>query len=130
MTARQDLTRQFLISCVEEAVIGGFLVFVLLQHSPGLVPVALAGLAALFIIKVVLFPWHGPIVGAESMLGEEAIVVADLDPEGMAKFGGVLWVARSSEGRIPAGEVVEILEVSGSKLRVGRKPSQRALPRS
>ena len=120
MTRRLDVRRQFILSCAEEVVIGTFLVAALLAYSPKWVPMVILGFAVFFVVKIALFPWHQPLVGAESMIGEEAIVVEDLDPDGMAKFGGVLWVARSSEGRIPTGERVRIQKVSGSKIYVSK----------
>jgi membrane-bound ClpP family serine protease len=123
MTRRLDVRRQFLISCLEEAVIGAFLVATLLVYRPSYVPLALGGLGILFAVKFVLFPWNQPATGAESMIGAEAEVVEDLDPEGMVKFEGVLWVARSVEGRICRGERGTIVRVSGSKLDVARETS-------
>lgn len=123
MTRRLDVRRQFLISCLEEAVIGAFLVATLLAYRPSYAPLALGGLGVLFAIKFVLFPWNQPVTGAESMIGAEAEIVEDLDPEGMVKYEGVLWVARSVEGRIPRGETGIIVRVSGSKLDVAREGS-------
>jgi membrane-bound ClpP family serine protease len=120
MSRRLDVRRQFLLSCVEEAVIGTFLVAVLLVYAVYWVPWVLLGLVAFFVVKIALFPWHQPVVGVESMIGKKAVVMEDLDPEGMAKFDGILWVARSSEGPIPSGEKVVIREVSGSKLHVAK----------
>ncbi len=123
MTRRLDVRRQFLISCLEEAVIGAFLVATLAFYRPSYAPLALGGLGVLFVLKFVLFPWNQPATGAESMIGGEAEIVEDLDPEGMVKFEGVLWVARSVEGRIDTGEKGTIVRVSGSKLDVARKTS-------
>jgi len=120
MTKRLDVRRQFIMSCAEEVVIGTFLVVALLVYAPQWLPWVLLGFAAFFAVKVLLFPWNQPAVGAESMIGREAIVVEELDPEGMAKLDGVLWLARSEEGRIRAGEVVKIVDVSGSRLYVTR----------
>ena len=115
---RLDVRKQFILSCVEEAVIGAFLVAVLLSYRPSWVPLVILGLVLFFVVKIALFPWHQPVVGAESMIGAEARVVEDLDPEGMVKFEGVLWVAHSHEGKIPSGDPVRIINVSGSKLHV------------
>jgi len=118
---RLDVRQQFLISCVEEAVIGTFLIGVLLAYAARWVPWVVLGLIAFFGVKIALFPWHQPAVGVESMIGREAVVIEDLDPTGIAKYDGALWVARSSDGQIDAGERVLIDEVSGSKLYVSKR---------
>jgi membrane-bound ClpP family serine protease len=118
MQRRLNVRRQFILSCIEEAVIAAFLVAVLLAYRPFWVPLVILGLALFFVIKIALFPWHQPVVGAESMIGAEAEVVEDLEPEGMVKFEGVLWVASARGGNIASGETVRIVSVSGSKLYV------------
>ncbi len=120
MVQRLDVRRQFLLSCLEEAVIGGFLVATMLAYKPSWVPLVVIALAVFFVVKIALFPWHQPVVGAESMVGGVAEVVEELDPDGMVKYDGVLWIARSRNGRIPSGEHVRIISVSGSKLHVSR----------
>ncbi len=120
MKKRLDVRHQFFLSCVEETVIGIFLVAVLLIYAAQWVPWVILGFIVFFSIKIALFPWHQPAVGAESMVGKEAEVMESLDPVGMVRFEGVLWVARATDGPIPPGERVRIDEVSGSKLNVSR----------
>jgi membrane-bound ClpP family serine protease len=120
LRTRLDVRRQFILSCVEEVIIATFLIAVLLAYRPYWVPVVIVGLALFFVVKIALFPWHQPVTGVESMIGAEAETLEDLDPEGMVKFEGVLWAARSHEGNIPSGETVRIVGVSGHTLHVLR----------
>ncbi len=120
---RLNLRRQFLLSCVEEVILSFFLVAVVATYKPSLLPWVGLGIGALFAAKFLLFPWRQPVMGPESMIGETAVVVEDLRPEGLAKHRGVLWVARSTNGTIRSGEEVKILEVYGSKILVSRKRS-------
>lgn len=67
---------------------------------------------------------------ADRVLGERAIVVSDisnLKPTGQIKTScGQLWTAISENGQdIPAGEIVEIVKISGVKA-VCRKTDERA----
>jgi membrane protein implicated in regulation of membrane protease activity len=66
----------------------------------------------------------GPVmkVGAEAMLGAEATVIEAL-PEtgsGTVRINGELWAARSVDGPVAAGELVEVASVDGLKLKVRR----------
>ena len=121
---RLNLRRQFLLSCVEEVILSFFLVAVVATYKPSLLPWVGLGIGALFAAKFLLFPWRQPVMGPESMIGETAVVVEDLRPEGLAKHRGVLWVARSTNGNIRSGEEVTILEVYGSKILVSKKRSE------
>jgi membrane-bound ClpP family serine protease len=46
--------------------------------------------------------------GFEEMIGEEAIVMEDLDPEGKVRINDELWAARAQGGRFLKGEKVRI----------------------
>ena len=121
MPRRLDLRRQFILSCVEEIILSFFLLLVAATYRSSLIPWLALGIGLFFVVKFVLFPWRQPMMGPESMIGQTAVVVEDLAPEGLAKHQGVLWVARSVEGTISTGEEVIIKEVYGSKILVGRK---------
>lgn len=61
-------------------------------------------------------------VGADAMLGAEATVVEAL-PEGgtgTVRINGELWAARSVEGAIAQGELVQVASLEGLKLKVRR----------
>ena len=60
---------------------------------------------------------------ADSLIGEKAIVMKDIDnllAEGEVEVNGQMWTARSQDGdvKIPAGTVVEVCRISGVKLIV------------
>lgn len=63
---------------------------------------------------------------AESLVGEHAVVTKAIDnlkAEGEAEVNGQVWTARSADenGKIAAGKVVEICQISGVKLIVKEK---------
>ena len=55
--------------------------------------------------------------GKEAMIGQAGEVVSDLNPEGLVRVGGELWVADAPEP-IAKGTRVQVAEVSGAKIRV------------
>ena len=61
-------------------------------------------------------------VGAEAMMGAEATVIEALPAHGSGtvRINGELWEARSVEGAIPPGELVEVASIDGLKLKVRR----------
>jgi len=59
------------------------------------------------------------VTGKEALVGGVGRVVSDLNPEGLVKVGGELWVAEAAEP-ISEGSRVQILEVRGVKLKVRR----------
>ena len=58
-----------------------------------------------------------PVTGREAMVGGMGEAVSDLNPEGLVKVGGELWVAEAPE-TIGKGARVRILEVRGSRVKV------------
>jgi membrane-bound ClpP family serine protease len=61
------------------------------------------------------------VTGREGMLGMTGRVTQALDPKGMVDIKGEYWQARSVEGKIERGEVVEVVGIEGLKLEVRRK---------
>ena len=59
--------------------------------------------------------------GSEGMVGMSGKVVEPLAPVGLIKIAGECWKARSVDGRIDAGEHVEVLRVVRLMLDVKRK---------
>ncbi|MGB5218786.1 MAG: nodulation protein NfeD [Smithella sp.] len=55
--------------------------------------------------------------GSEAMIGSEADVVEDIDPEGKVFVMGEYWIAKSDK-HIPKGSKVKVLRVDGLKLLV------------
>ena len=64
-----------------------------------------------------------PLHGLTAMVGSEGKVVSSLVPEGMVSIKGELWQARSSGGRMDAGEKVIVVAQDGLKLTVRRPGS-------
>lgn len=61
---------------------------------------------------------HQPVTtGQEAMIGGMGHAVSDLNPAGLVRVGGELWVAEATEP-IGQGSRVRILEVSGAKMKV------------
>src|SRR5690606_23429305 len=62
-------------------------------------------------------------VGATRLIGETAVVLADIGPEphaiGMVRVGREEWRAATTDGSaVPAGSVVSVAEVRGTRLLV------------
>ena len=63
---------------------------------------------------------------AESLVGQQAIVISEIDNTqgiGQVTVGGIEWSARSVDykTKFPVGSVVEIIAIQGIKLIVGEK---------
>ena len=56
--------------------------------------------------------------GFEEMIGEEALVLEDIDPEGKVGIDDELWTARARHGRFLKGERVKICGHDGLTLLV------------
>ncbi len=56
--------------------------------------------------------------GPETMMGEGAVVVEPLDPEGRVRMRGELWKARLRGGTAQPGEPVRVTAVNGLELEV------------
>ena len=87
--------------------------------------VALVIVALFFIIHKAVVPSlrRRKVTGAEGMIGLTGKVIESLKPEGMIEIKGEYWKAKSVEGEIRAGNVVEVLEINGLILEVRRKAS-------
>ncbi len=86
--------------------------------------VAVAVVTGLFfafaVAKVVQAQRRRAVTGREGLVGELAEARTSLDPEGTVFIKGELWRATATEGRIEAGESVEILSVDGFHVQVKR----------
>jgi membrane-bound ClpP family serine protease len=58
--------------------------------------------------------------GMEAMMGAEALVIEDIDPEGKVRFKDEIWTATTPGKKISQGEKVRILEAEGLVLVVER----------
>lgn len=59
------------------------------------------------------------VVGAQTLVGQEAEVVAPCRPTGQVRIGGELWEARCDAGA-DTGDTVRVVEVRGLTLLVER----------
>jgi membrane-bound serine protease (ClpP class) len=51
-------------------------------------------------------------------VGQEGVVVEDLDPEGIVRVKAEDWKAMASAGRIPAGSTIRVTRLDGLVLTV------------
>ena len=83
--------------------------------------VAVLGAAAIDVVETaIFFRWskrRRAAVGAETLVGRHALVVAALPPRGQVKLDGEVWEARSSHVLVPGDEVV-ITRIEGLVLDV------------
>ena len=83
--------------------------------------VAVIGAAAIDVVETaIFFRWskrRRAAVGAETLVGRHALVVAALAPRGQVKLDGEVWEARSSQVLAPGDEVV-ITRIEGLVLDV------------
>ena len=90
------------------------------QVSPMVIaPVALFT-AAFFglVIRAVVRAQRTPASKPDDLVGREAVVVRDLDPEGVVLIAAEEWSAVSDRGVVPKGSHVRIAAVEGLELRV------------
>lgn len=58
-----------------------------------------------------------PVAGKEAMVGGMGEALSDLNPGGLVRVGGELWMAEAPEP-IPRGARVRVTEVTGAKVKV------------
>ncbi len=54
-----------------------------------------------------------PKTGIEAMIGKEALVIEEINPEGKIEIAGELWAATARGKRITEGQPVKILKADG-----------------
>ena len=82
----------------------------------------LLGLLAFMTHKMIVPSFHvRQVTGREGMIGREGEVVEALKPTGVVRVEGEYWTAKSVEGEILAGEIVEIQNVNRLVLEVRRR---------
>lgn len=101
------------------APIAGLLLFSYLPlwtALPIYIPILIVGM---FYNIVMFWSMHAkPRTGLEAMIGESALVIKDIDPEGKVEVRGELWRATAQDTKITTGKTVEILNVEGMILIV------------
>jgi membrane-bound serine protease (ClpP class) len=80
----------------------------------------LTALVVLLVIAIVRGQKRAITTGNQFLIGKEAVVRTDLQPEGMVFVAGELWRAVAADETIKAGERVIITEIDGLKLKVKR----------
>ena len=124
---RGRLILAILSTTLEEAA----LVVIVLWGLPQLgIRIPLAGLIAMMVvwgtISVTIYRLGSralrrkPLDLLPNMVNVKGRVVSPLDPEGLVRIKGELWVAKSAGGRIETGEDVIVNEQDGLKLNVHR----------
>ena len=92
--------------------------FVFLPWTTALPLAATLGIATAAIALGVVQAHLRPVVtGREALVGASGQAVSNLDPGGLVKIRGELWVAEAPTP-IGRGSRVEVLDVRGAKLRV------------
>jgi membrane-bound ClpP family serine protease len=71
--------------------------------------------------------------GLEEMIGQEAVVIADIDPEGKVRIKDEIWASTAKGERFEKGEIVKIVGYRGLLLVVENakersKPAKEDLP--
>jgi membrane-bound ClpP family serine protease len=84
------------------------------------IAVAMGGLIFLTHKKIIPAFHRKKVTGPDAMIGLCCEVVMPLEPEGVVSVAGEYWKARSVEGHINSGSVVEILAVKKLLLEVRR----------
>lgn len=64
-----------------------------------------------------------PLTGAEALIGIDAVVVEDLDPEGIVKVGNELWRGVCINGNAKRGERVKVVGFRSNLLLLKRPES-------
>jgi membrane-bound serine protease (ClpP class) len=96
--------------------IAGLLWFLPWTTAVPMVAVLVAGTAT-----VIAVAWRATrqpaAIGRESMIGRGGEAVSDVNPEGLVRLHGELWLAAAWRP-VSRGQRVEVVEVSGAKLLV------------
>jgi len=67
-----------------------------------------------------------PTVSLPDMVNSKGKVVSPLDPDGLVRIRGELWVAESATGRMDTGEEIVVVGQEGLKLVVDKSSSSKA----
>jgi membrane-bound serine protease (ClpP class) len=81
---------------------------------------ATAGLVFFAVSMGIRALYRPSVTGESAMVGRHAVVRSALAPEGQVLIDGELWRAVSPDGRVEAGEAVQITAVDGLTLTVTR----------
>jgi membrane protein implicated in regulation of membrane protease activity len=79
---------------------------------------AITGASVLVYYKIIAVMRTKVQTGMEGMIGEDAAVIADINPTGRVRIGGELWRASTRDGNFRRGERVRICGVQGMEVIV------------
>jgi membrane-bound serine protease (ClpP class) len=79
-----------------------------------------------FVVRAVVRAQRVPASRPQDLVGRQAVVLRDLDPEGVVHVAAEEWTAVSEGGVVPKGAHVRIASVDGLMLRV--EPTDQVLP--
>ena len=118
---------------LEEAAIA---VIVLLALPRVGIQMPLAGLITLMVVwgtfSVFLYQMGSralrrkPVISLPDMVHAKGKVASPLDPEGLVRIKGELWIATSASGRMNTGEEIFVVEQEGLKLIVNKSSDLKA----
>ena len=118
---------KFLLTTMDEILIGGFLIFLLLYFG---VEIWLSGLLVVILAAIITFKAYSflpqlkkPVTGVEGLIGITGVSVETLNPNGMVRVKGELWKAESFDGMIGREEKIVVETVNGLELLV-KKPKR------
>jgi membrane-bound serine protease (ClpP class) len=88
--------------------------------------IALAIIGFFFIMHKAVIPTlrRRRVTGREGMIGTSGRVTQSLEPKGMVLIKGENWQARSIEGKIEAGESIDVVGIAGLELEVRKKQGE------
>ena len=93
-----------------------FLVLPFWTVLPVYIPILIFGIVVNFkMMKSMKLPVK---TGLEEMIGQEAVVIDDIDPEGKVRFKNEIWTAMGDGRRIEKGSKVKIIGAQGMVLIV------------
>lgn len=67
-----------------------------------------------------------PVISLPDMVNSKGKVASPLDPEGLVRIKGELWIAKSESGRVETGEEVTVVGQEGLKLVVRKSSDLKA----
>ena len=108
-----------------------FLVLPFWTVLPVYIPILIFGIVVNFkMMKSMKLPVK---TGLEEMIGQEAVVIDDIDPEGKVRFKNEIWTAMGNGRRFEKGRVVKIIGARHLVLVVGgpedkNNPAEEAVP--
>ncbi len=129
MDKKRTKTKEPIIALLDEilVILGAIIIILLILYQQDIISLttlasitAVIAVAIAFIAHRIIITYNKPsIIGTEALLGQKAIVIEDLNPEGKILIEGEIWKAQTIDNtRIPAGQKVVVKNVEGLTLLV------------